>query len=168
MQPRKGGTYIANRVDVDVVLSVLRVRNERLNKEVSQDTSGVLNLLLLQGALSNPGAGLRPSFVEGEKTSLAAALDELIGLRNELGASLKEPREADLSLVQDSIDIVVIVEVQRCESGGRVVLSGLGERTGLDDGSASEVVVDDGLAIGLVDSLCGHGAVCVGEARRWR
>lgn len=30
------------------------------------------------------------------------------------------------------------------------------ERCGLDDRSASEVVVEDGLAVGLEDGLCGH------------
>jgi hypothetical protein len=159
-------TTLSHRVDVDVVLGVLGVRDERLNEEMSQDASGVLNLLLLQGTLSNPSTSLSPSLVKSQETSLATTLDELIGLCNELGTILEEPREAQLSLVENSVDIVIVVEVQRGESGRRVVLGGLGKRARLDDIGAGEVVVDDGLAIGLVDSLCGHGVGGLWELKR--
>lgn len=133
---------------------------------MSQDASGVLNLLLLQGTLSDPGTSLSPCLVQSQETGLATTLDELIGLCNELGTVLEEPREAQLSLVENSVDIIIVVEVQRGESGRRVVLGGLGKRARLDDIGAGEVIVDDGLAIGLVDSLCGHGVGGLWELKR--
>lgn len=39
----------------------------------------------LSSALGDPLPGLGPSLVEGEQTSLATTLDELVRLRNELG-----------------------------------------------------------------------------------
>lgn len=152
----KGTTYISDGVDVDVVLGVLRVGNERLDEELSQNTADVLNLLRLAGALSDPGLGLGPGLVEGEQTALASSLDELIGLRDELGAGLEKPGVGDLGLVQDGLDAGVLGEVQGGQSRGRVVDGGRRQRAGLDDGSTGEVVVDDGLAIGLGDRLGGH------------
>jgi len=43
--------------------------------------------------------------------------------------------------------------VQRCESRSWVVCGRGRERSGLDDGSACEVVVEDGLAIGFEDGF---------------
>lgn len=132
------------------------VRNKRLNKELSQDTSGVLNLLLCTSSLSNPSLSLSPGLVQGQETALSSSLDELIGLGDELGVGLEEPRVGDLSLVQDIINVGVLGEVQRGESAGRVVSGRRRKRTRLDDGSASKVVVEDGLAVGLENRLGGH------------
>lgn len=151
-----GFTYITDGVDVDIVLGVLGVRNERLDKEVSQDTSSVLNLLFLASSLCNPGLGFGPRLVQRQKTTLASALDELIGLCDELGAVLEEPRVGDLGLVQDILNVGILGEVQRSQSRRRVVLGWSWERAGLDDGSTSEVVVEDGLAVGLENCLGGH------------
>lgn len=137
------------------------MRNKGLDEEVSEDTGGVLNLLLLASTLSDPGLGLGPGLVEGEKTALATTLDELIGLCDELGASLEEPRVGDLGLVEDVLDVGVLGESEVSESGGSVVLAGLGKRAGLDGGSPGEVVVEDGLAVGLEDRLGGHCECCV-------
>lgn len=136
------------------------MRNEGLDEELAQNTGGVLDLLLLAGALSDPGLGLGPGLVEGQETALATALDQLIGLRDELGAGLEEPRVGDLSLVQNTLDVGILSKVQRAQPGGRVVLGGVGERSGLDDGGAGEVVVEDGLAVGLEDGLGGHSGGC--------
>ncbi len=146
-------------MDVDVVLGILRVRDKGLDEELSQNTSGVLNLLLLGSTLANPGLGISPGLVESEKTALPSALDELIWLRDELGAVLEEPGVGDLGLVQDILNVDIIGEAQDGQSGRRVVLGGHGKRTGLDGGSAGEVVVDDGLAVGLEDGLGGHVGV---------
>ena len=132
------------------------MRNKRLDEELSQHTSGVLNLLLLTGSLSDPSLSLRPGLVKGQKTTLSSSLDELIGLGDELGVGLEKPRVGDLSLVQNILNIGILGEVQRGESAGRVVSSRRRKRTGLDNGSAGEVVVEDGLAVGLENRLGGH------------
>ena len=132
------------------------MRNKRLNEELSQDTSSVLNLLLLASSLSDPSLGLSPGLVQSQKTALSSSLDELIGLRNELGTVLEEPRVGDFGLVQDILDVGILREMQRGESGRSVVLGGWGKRARLDDCSASEVVVEDGLAVGLENRLGGH------------
>lgn len=137
------------------------MRNERLDKKLSENTAGVLYLLLLASTFGNPGLGLGPGLVEGEETALATTLDELIGLCDELGAVLEEPREGDLGLVEDVLDVGVLGEVQRSKSSRGVVLGRLSKRAGLDRGSAGEVVVEDGLAVGLEDRLGGHCERCV-------
>lgn len=158
---KQSKTYIADRVDVDVVLGILGVRHKGLDEKVTEDTSGVLNLLLLGGTLGDPGLGVGPGLVEGEEAALATALDELVGLCDKLGAVLEEPRVGDLGLVKDVGDVGVLGEAQGGEPGGGVVLGGLGERAGLDGGGAGEVVVEDGLAVGLEDCLGRHVEVCV-------
>ncbi len=40
---------------------------------------------------------------------------------------------------------------------------GCGQRRGLDDGSTGEVVIQEGLAVGLEDALCGHCVKIPGE-----
>lgn len=152
-------THIANGVDVDVVLGTLGMRHEGLNEELSQDALCVLNLLCLASPRGNPGLGLGPCLVEGQQTALTPALDKLVGLRDELQAGSKEPGVGDLSLVEHTVDVCVLCKVERCKSGRGVVLRLRGERAGLDDRSAGEVVVEDGLAIGLEDCLRRHGVV---------
>jgi hypothetical protein len=153
----KNATYLTNGVDVDVVLGVLGVRHERLDQELSQDTIDSLDSLGLAGTLLNPSSGLSPGLVQGQKAALASSLDELIGLCDELGARLVQPGVLDLGLVKDILGRVLGAEVERAELGVRVVVGGWGERSGLDDGSSGKVVVEDGLAIGFEDRLCGHG-----------
>lgn len=136
------------------------MRNERLDEELTQHTGDVLNLDLLGGTSLNPLPGLRPGLVQGQKTALASTLDQLIGLRNELGAGGQQPRVGDLGLVEDILDGLVIGEVEGGETSGRVVCRGRRKRSRLDDRRASEVVVEDGLAVGLEDGLGGHD-VCV-------
>ena len=152
------------------------MRDERLNEELPQHTARVLDLLLLASTLGDPGLGLGPGLVEGQEAALASPLDELVGLRDELGAGLEEPGVGDLGLVQDVFDAGIFGEVQRGQSRGRVVLGGRRQRARLDDGSTSEVVVEDGLAVGLENRLGGHGdcgesctvgAVVLGESFRW-
>jgi hypothetical protein len=106
-------THLTNAHDVDVVLGVLGVGDEGLDEELAQDAGDVLDLLLLAGAGGDPGLGLGPGLVQGQQTALAAALDELIGLRDELGALLEEPGVGDLGLVQDILDVGVLGELER-------------------------------------------------------
>lgn len=62
-------------MDVDVVFGLLRVRNEGLDQELTEDTSDGLNLNLLCGTSLNPFPSLSPGLVETKETALAAALD---------------------------------------------------------------------------------------------
>jgi hypothetical protein len=134
----------------------LGVRHERLDQELSQDTIDSLDSLGLASTLLNPSSGLGPGLVQGQKAALASSLDELIGLCDELGAGLVQPGVLDLGLVKDVLGRLVCAEVERAELGVRVVVGGRGERSGLDDGGSGKVVVEDGLAIGFEDRLCGH------------
>jgi len=127
------------------------VRHERLNQELSQDTIDSLDSLGLASTLLNPSSGLSPGLVQGQKAALASSLDELIGLCDELGARLVQPRVLDLSLVKDVLGGSTLSEVERAELGVRVVVGSSRERSRLDDGSSGKVVVEDGLAIGFED-----------------
>ena len=84
-EENRGCPHISNRVDVDIILSVLGVGNERLDEELPQNTRDMLDLLNLPGALGNPGLGFRPALVQGQETALASPLDQLVRLRDELG-----------------------------------------------------------------------------------
>ena len=132
------------------------MRHERLDQELSQDTIDSLDSLGLASALLNPGSGLGPGLIQGQKAALASSLDELIGLCDELGARLVQPGVLDLGLVKDILGRNTLGEVEGAELGVRVVVGSSGERSGLDDGSSGKVVVEDGLAIGFEDRLCGH------------
>lgn len=115
-QFNNGTTY------VNIILGFLGVGHERLNEELAKDALCVLDLLRLTGALSNPGLGLSPGLVESKETALATALDQLIGLGDEAGALLEEPRVGDLSLVENTVHIGILSEVEGSKSGRRVVL----------------------------------------------
>jgi hypothetical protein len=132
------------------------VGHERLNEESPQVTLNVLNLLELVGALSNPLLGLGPGSVQLEQAGLASSLDKLVGLCDELGTGSEKEGECSLGGVKDTLDVVAIGKGDGGELCGRVVGCLRRERSGLDDGCASEVVVEDGLAVGLEDRLCGH------------
>lgn len=79
-----------------------------------------------------------------------------VGLGDESGIGLEQPRVGDLGLVENTLHIGIFGEVENGQPGGRVVRGRRGERRGLDYGGAGEVVVEDGLAIGLEDRLGGH------------
>lgn len=139
------------------------MRDERLDQELTQDTGDGLNLDVLGGTSLNPLSGLSPGLVQGEETALASSLDQLVGLSDELGTGRQQPRVGDLSLVEDILDGGVFGEVDGGKTRGRVVGGRGRERSRLDDGGTSEVVVEDGLAISLEDRLGGHD-----EWKRWR
>lgn len=143
-------------MNVDVVLSFLRVGNERLNQELTENASDGLNLDVLSGASLNPFPSLSPGLVQSEETALATSLDQLVGLSNELSTGGQQPRVGHLGLVEDILDGTVFREVERGETSGRVVSGGRRKRSRLDDGGTSEVVVEDGLAISLENRLGGH------------
>lgn len=151
-----GKAYLADGVNANVSLGGSIVGHERLHEESAEDTSDGLNLDILGSAGLNPLASLSPSLVQSEQTALTAALDQLIGLSDELGAGDQEPRVRDLSLVKDILDGLVIGEVEGGETRRGVVCCRGGERAGLDHWGASEVVVDDSLAVGLGDRFGGH------------
>ena len=125
--------------------------HERLNEESPQVTLNVLDLLELVCALCNPGLGLGPGSVELEQTRLASPLDELIGLCDELGTGSEKEGECGLGGVKDALDVVTILEGDGSELRRRVVGCLCGKRSGLDHRRAGEVVVEDGLAVGLED-----------------
>lgn len=132
------------------------MRHEGLNQELSQDTIDSLDSLGFAGTLLNPSSSLSPGLVQGQKTALASSLDELIGLCDKLGARLEQPGVLDLGLVKDVLGGSIRGKVEGAELGVRVVVGGRRERSRLDDGSSGKVVVEDGLAIGFEDRLCGH------------
>lgn len=113
--------YLSDGVDVDVVLGVLRVRHKGLDEEVPEDADDGLYLLLLARPLGYPCSGFGPGLVEGEQATLAAALDELVGLCDEAGSGSEQPRVGGLCLVEDGLDGGVRREVERGELRGRVV-----------------------------------------------
>lgn len=139
--------------------------NEGLNEELTENTGDVLDLDLLGGTSLNPLPGLSPGLVQGQQTALASTLDQLIGLRDELGVGVQQPRVGDLGLVEDILDGLVFREVEGGEPSGRVVCRRRRKRSRLDDRGTSEVVVEDGLAVGLEDGLGGHD-VCMFFERR--
>ena len=151
-------TYLSHRVDVDVVLCVLGVRHEGLDQELPQDAVDSLHALDLAGSRLDPLTGLLPCLVQRQQTALASPLDQLVGLCDELGAGGQQPRVGGLGLVEDALDVGTLGKVQRGELGGWVVCGGGGQRGGLDDRGTGEVVVDDGLAVGLEDGFGGHVA----------
>jgi len=79
-----------------------------------------------------------------------------VGLGYKSGTGLEQPRVGDLGLVENALDIGIFGEIQSRQPGRRVVLARGRKRARLDDWGAREVVVEDGLAIGLKNGLCGH------------
>jgi hypothetical protein len=153
---KKKETYLSHRVDVDVVLSVLGVGHKRLDEELPQNTVDCLDLLLLACPRLDPLTSLGPGLVEGQQAALASPLDQLIWLCDELCSRDEQPGVCDLGLVEDALDVGIGSKVQRRKLGRGVVCGRGGQRSGLDDGSAGEVVVEDGLAVGLEDGFGRH------------
>lgn len=130
--------------------------NEWLHEELSQITIDRLDFLLLARSSCNPGFGLRPCLVEGEEPALASSLDQLIWLSHQLQSRLQQPWECSLCLVKDAIDVFTFWEVKRSQTGRWVVLAGGLQRCWSNDWGASEVIVENGLAVGLEDGFGGH------------
>lgn len=105
-------THLTNAHDVDVVLGILRMGHERLHEERPQNTGNMLNLLGLAGALGNPSPGLGPGLIQGQEAALASPLDQLVGLRDELGTGMKKPRIGDFGLVQDILDVGILGKLE--------------------------------------------------------
>jgi hypothetical protein len=165
-EKENGAAHLSLGVDVDIIFGSVRVRNERLYQELPEHTHDALDLLRLACASRNPGLRLGPGLVQGQEAALASPLDELVGLRDELGSGDQQPRVGDLGLVEDVGDLGVLGEVERGQPRGRVVRGRPGQRRWLDDGGAGEVVVDDGLAVGLADGFGRHRGCGRGERRR--
>ena len=113
--------YLTNGVDVNVVLSLLRMWHKRLHKEVPQVTLNVLDLLHLVCAGGDPISRLLPCCVKLQKTRLASSLDELIWLCNEFRARNKEEWVFGLSSVKDALDVVSVLKSDARKLGWWVV-----------------------------------------------
>jgi len=150
-------TYLSHRVDVDVVLCVLGVRHEWLDEEVPKDTIDGFDPLGLASPRLHPLTSLSPRLVQSQQAALASPLDQLVWLRNEPGTSGQQPRIGGLGGIEHALDVGISSEVQRCQLGRRIVGCGSRQRGRLNDGGTSEVVVEDGLAVGLVDRFGRHG-----------
>lgn len=93
-----------------------------------------------------------PDGLRGHRDSRqSGAYAQHVWLGDESGIRLKQPRVGNLGLVENTLDIGIFGEVEDGQPGGRVVLRRRGERGRLDYGGAGEVVVENGLAIGLED-----------------
>lgn len=132
------------------------MRNEGFDQELAENTSDGLNLNVLSSTSFNPLLGLRPRLVQGQETALAASLDQLVGFGDKLGTGSQQPRIDDLGLIEDILDGGIFGEVERGEPGSGIVSCGGRKRRGFDDRGASEVIIEDGLSIGLEDGLGGH------------
>lgn len=149
-------TYLAHGVDVDIVFGVLGMGDEGLDEELTKDTGDSLNLDGLCGASLDPFTSLGPGFVESQETALTSSLDQLVWFGDELGARGQQPGIGDLSLVQDILDSSVFGEVDGGESGRRIMGGRWREGSRLDDGSTSEMIVEDRLPVGLEDGFGRH------------
>jgi hypothetical protein len=72
------------RVDTDVVLGLLGMREERLEDERVECSRDLFNLTRLSGTLLDPFSGDLVVLVDAEETGLSSTLDQLIGLGDEL------------------------------------------------------------------------------------
>ena len=132
------------------------MRHERLDQELTEDARNGLDLNILGGTSLNPLLGLLPGLIQRQETTLASSLDQLVWFGDKLGAGGQQPRVGDLGLVQDILDSGILGEIERGQSSRGVMSRGGRERRRLDDGSASEVIVENGLAVGLEDRFGGH------------
>lgn len=133
------------------------MRHERLDKELSEDTSDVLNLLFLASSCFNPCSCFVPSLVQGEETALSSSLDQLIWLSDKLGTWCLEEWKCGLGLIEDGADLLVLWEVDRGQLSWRVVCARRLQWCWLDDWCSSKVVVEDGLAISFKNRFGSHG-----------
>jgi hypothetical protein len=140
---------VTERVDADIVLGVLGVGEEGLDDEGLESTSGGLDLDGLAGALGDPVAGGLPVLANGEEAGLAAALNELVGLADELGLVEDELGEAGSGLDRglERRRLVIPLDLGDADGGrGRLGDGGDG------GGGASKPVVDQTLGVVLADS----------------
>lgn len=107
----EASTYITDRIDVDVIFRVGRMRDERLDQKLSQDTLYGFHLLSLPSAGFYPGSSFLPSLVQGQQAAFATTLDQLVGLCNELGPSGQQPWVGGLGLIEDRRNGVVFGEI---------------------------------------------------------
>ena len=120
-----------------------------LNQKLSEHTSHSLDFLVLASPSLNPGSCLGPSLVQGQQATLPSPLDQLIWLCDEFCAGGKEPWVSGLGLVQNGLYRLVFREIEGGQFWRRVVDTRRLQRSRLDEGSASKVVVENGLAVGL-------------------
>lgn len=61
------------------------IKDEWRDADAREQSRLYAHLLWFSGAFSNPLLGFRPGLVQSQEASLSTALDELIGLCDELG-----------------------------------------------------------------------------------
>ena len=97
-----GVPYISDRVDVDVVFGIGGVGNERFDEELSQCAENGLDLDFLASSSFDPRSCLWPGLVQGQQTTLASSLDQLIWFGDQFHARSQEPWVGSFGLVEDS------------------------------------------------------------------
>lgn len=120
-------------------------------------------LLWLASALGDPLLSDRPVDVELEQACLAAPLDELVGLGNEL--CVKDPRR-QVRVGRKTLGRRVISDLSNLWGGGHEVLRD--NDLVVEDGDLGEPVVDDQLGVVLADRWedeVAHGQTGCGGAR---
>ena len=127
------------------------MRHKRLDEKIPEHPLHMLHLLRLIRPRLHPLLRLRPRGIELEQTRLASPLDELVGLRDELGPRLQEEGVFGFGGVEHAADVVAVGEGDGGEFGRRVVRCLGWEGGGFDDRGAGEVVVQDGFAVGFED-----------------
>jgi len=111
---------LTDRIDVDIVLRILRMRNKGLHKEIGQVALNVLDLKLtcksgamgylleFASAFLNPFSAFFPPFVETQKAALSSSLDQHVWFRNEFSA-IFDPRACNLHTVENFFDVGSII-----------------------------------------------------------
>ena len=129
----KEDPYLTSRIDVDVVFGVRGMRNEWFHQELPQHALNRFHLLCLAGLALNPCPCFRPSFVQGQQSTLSSSLDQLVGLRNEFGPTDEEPWVGGFRLIQDGRNGSIFGEVEGGQPRGWIVSCGCWQRGRLDN-----------------------------------
>ena len=109
---KDSGTYISNRININVIFSFLRMRDEWLNQEISEDTLHRLHLLSLASSFLDPLAAFRPRFVDCQETTLASSFDQLIWFGDPFSVWSKQPWILCFGFVEDRFRGFVFREEQ--------------------------------------------------------
>ena len=133
------------------------MRDKGLDQEISKGANNRLDLLLLTSSGLDPRSGFRPGLVEGKQPALASSLDQLVWFGDEFHAGGQQPWVGGFRSVEYTLVVGTFREIDGGKLGRRVVCPRGLERRGFDDGGASKVVADNGLAVSFVNGFGGHG-----------
>jgi hypothetical protein len=149
------GVELAGRSDADVVLGVGRMGQERLDEEGCQRAGDVLDLAGLASSGDDPLLGIGPILVEGEQASLAASLDQLIGLGDELGGAIAGPGRDEGVVGLDRLRLVVPEQLDQLGRG--LGGGGMGQlQLRMDGLDSRQPIREEQLCIVLGDRLGRH------------